>query len=86
MQKAELNPVETSHPMEIVHLDYLTIESGKSNRDVNILVVTQHFTRYVQPFITPLQAAKVTTQTLPEKYFVYLGSPETIISDQRHST
>ena len=31
--------------MELVHIDYLTIESGKANKVVNILVVTDHFTR-----------------------------------------
>ena len=40
LQKVEFNPIETSHPMEILHINYLTIKSGKSNRDINILVVT----------------------------------------------
>ena len=31
--------------MELVHMDYLTIESNKQDKDVNILVVTDHFTR-----------------------------------------
>ena len=31
VQNAELNPIETTHPLEIVHIDCLTIESGKSN-------------------------------------------------------
>ena len=47
-QRAELDPIETTHPIEIVHIDYLTIESGKSNKDVNILIVTDLFTRYAQ--------------------------------------
>ena len=37
LHKAELNPTWTTHPMEIVHIDYLTIKSGKSNKDVKIL-------------------------------------------------
>ena len=28
-QKAELNSIETTHPMELLHIDYLTMESGK---------------------------------------------------------
>ena len=68
--------------MELAHKEFITIESGKSNKDVNILVVTDHFTRQVQAFITPSQTAKVVTQMLWDKYFVYYGSLETIISDQ----
>ena len=35
-------------------MDYPTVESGKANKDVNILAVTDHFTRYGQAFITPI--------------------------------
>ena len=81
-QKAELNPILTTHPLELIHVDYLTIESGKANQDINVLVVTDHFMHYSQAFITPSQTARVTAQTLWEKYFVYYGFPEMIISDQ----
>ena len=40
--------------MEPIHIDFfLTIESDKSDRDKNILLVTDHFTRCVQAFIKP---------------------------------
>ena len=81
-QKAELNPILTTHPLELIHVDYLTIESGKVNQDINVLVVTDHFMHYSQAFITPSQTARVTAQTLWEKYFVYYGFPKMIISDQ----
>ena len=51
--KAEVAPlesIEASYPMELVHIDYLTIESNKSEKDVNILVVTDHYTRLAQAF------------------------------------
>ena len=38
-------------------MDILTIELGKTDKDVNILVVTDHFTQYVQAIITPSQTA-----------------------------
>ena len=67
--------------MELVHIDYLTIESNKSE-DINILVVTDHFTRLAQAFITPSQTASVVAKTLWDKFFMYYGIPEKILSDQ----
>ena len=60
--KAELHPIVATHAMELVHMDYLTVESGKANKDVNILVATDHFTRYAQAFVTPTQTARVVAQ------------------------
>ena len=38
LQKTELFPITATHPLELVHMDFLTIESGKTDKDVNILV------------------------------------------------
>ena len=51
-QQKELHTIVATHSMELVHMDYLTVMSGKANKDVNILVVTDHFTRYAQAFVT----------------------------------
>ena len=82
LQKAKLNQIEATHPMELVYIDYFTTESRKSNKYVNNFIVRDHFTRYAQAFTTPSQTTEVTTQDLWKKYFVYYGFPETIISDQ----
>ena len=29
VKKAELNPIKTIHPMELIHIDYLTTKSEK---------------------------------------------------------
>ena len=47
-EKAELNIIDVTRPLELVHSDFLTIEAPKKDKDVNILVVTDHFTRYAQ--------------------------------------
>ena len=47
-----------------------------------MLVVTDQFTRFAQAFITTSQTAQTTAKTLWDKYFVYYGFPEMIISDQ----
>ena len=79
-QREELKPLLATHPIELVHLDYLTIE--RKDQVVNILVFTDHFTRFSQPFVTPNQTAAVKAKTLWEHYFVYYWIPENILSDQ----
>ena len=79
-EREELKPLLATHLMELVHMDYLTIE-GK-DKDVNILVVTDHFIRFSQAFVMLNQTAAVTAKTLWEHYFVYYGIHEKIPSDQ----
>ena len=57
-------PILVSYPMELVHLDFLTL-GGKAddNRSVNILIVTDHFTKYAQAYITPKQTVVVVART-----------------------
>ena len=84
-EKATLNPIKTSRSLELVHIDYLTIEAPKTSRsqkDVNILIVTDHFTRYTQAFVTPNQKASMVAKTLWDKFFVHYGFPEKILSNQ----
>ena len=76
------SPYWLSNLMQIVHIDFLTIESGKTDKDHNVLVVTDQFTRFAQAFVTTSQTAQTTAKTLWDKYFVYYGFPEMIISDQ----
>ena len=84
-EKAELNPIIATRPLELVHIDYLTVEApdnSKSGKDINILVITDHFTRYAQTHVTSSQKAHVVTKTLWEHFFMHYGFPEKILSDQ----
>ena len=36
--------VNATYPMELVHMDYLTIEATEGGKDVYIFVITHHFT------------------------------------------
>ena len=82
LERAELNIIDVTRPLELVHIDFLTIEAPKKDKDVNILVVTDHFTRYAQAFVTRSQTVPVVANTLWEKFFVHYGFPEKILSDQ----
>ena len=81
-ERAELNIIDVTRPLELVHIDFLTIEAPKKDKDVNILVVTDHFIRYAQAFVTRSQTVPVVANTLWEKFFVHYGFPEKILSDQ----
>ena len=49
--KSPLENIVATHPLELVHLDYLCLEPGKGLEE-NVLVVTDHFTRYAQAYVT----------------------------------
>ena len=71
--------------MELVHLDYLTISEKESDKIINILVVTDHFTKYAQAYIMPSQTAHVTAKVLWEQFLVHYGWPTKILMDQGQS-
>ena len=82
-EREAMSSFETSYPMEIVHMDFLLIRSKKDpNKEINVLVVTDHFTRYAQAFVTTSQMALVVAQTLYKEYLVHYGWPEKLHSDQ----
>ena len=83
-QKTPLENIMATHPLELVHLDYLCLEPGK-HLEENVLVVTDHFTRYAQAYVTKTQTAQMTAKTLWDKFIVHHGLPEKILTDQGHN-
>ena len=83
--RAPMENVNAAYPMELVHMDYLTIEATKGGKDVHILVITNHFTRYAQAIVTSLQIVKCTAQNLWDKFIVHYGPLEKILTDQGHN-
>ena len=73
--------IETSQPLELVHLDYLKIEPSKGNIE-NVLVITDHFTRYAQAFPSKTQTALATAKLLWNNFILHYGFPSKIITDQ----
>ena len=65
-----MQPILVSYPMELFHLDFLTL-GGKvdDNRSVNILIVTDHFMKYAQAFVTQKQTAVMVPRTLWENFW-----------------
>ena len=78
--KVRLKNIVATHPQELVHLDYLCLEPGKGLEE-NVLVITDHFTRYAQAYVTGTQTAQTAVRTLWDKFFVHYGLPEKILMD-----
>lgn len=76
-----LNQITSNGPLDLVCIDFLQIEPD-SKGVANVLVVTDHYTRYAQAFPTKDQRAITVARVLWEKYFVHYGLPARIHSDQ----
>ena len=70
-----------THTLELVHLNYMCLESGKGLEE-NVLVVMDHFTQYTQVYVTQTQTGQTATKTLWDKFIVHYGLPKKILSDQ----
>ena len=52
--------IKATYLLQLVHLDYLAIEMTQGGKDAHMLIITDHFTRYVQALVTSSQTAKCT--------------------------
>ena len=83
-QRAPLVNIFTSQPMELLCIDYLTLEPSKGNIE-NILVITDHFTKYAQAIPTKNQTALTTAKALCDLFINHYGFPQKLHSDQGRS-
>ena len=81
-EREEMRPIICTYPLELVHLDFLSIGKESSDKNINILVITDHYTRYAQAFVTPKQTAPYVAKTFWENFLVHYGWPDKIITDQ----
>ena len=81
----ELYPILDMYPLELVHTDFLMIDNPMNRKDMNVLVITDHFNRYAQAIITTLQTAQVTAWALWDRFFTHYGFPASILSVQGHN-
>ena len=85
-QLPEMEPIVCTQPMELVRLDYVGMEVTMAAQEKpvvkNVLVVVDHFTRYVQAYITKNHMARTTARVLYNNFFSVFGFPQKLLSDQ----
>ena len=86
VQKPHLRPIICTEPMDLVHIDYVKMEVtiGVKEKPVvkDVLVVEDHFTHYIQVYMTKNHTARTTARVLYNEYFSVFGFPRRLMSDQ----
>ena len=81
-----MQPIICTEPMELVHIDYVGMEvmvaTDKKPIVKNVLVVVDHFTKYVQVFLTKNHMARTTARVLYNNYSSVFSFAKRLMSDQ----
>ena len=80
-ERAPLVNIHTTYPLELVCIDYLTLEPSKGGIS-NVLIITDHFTKYALAIPTKNQTAKTTAEAFYNNFVVNYGIPTRLHSDQ----
>ena len=83
---APLRPLACSGPGELLHVDFTSIEETVPLHEEpvirNVMVMQDHFSKYVVAYVVKDQMAHTATETLRNGYFGLFGAPAYLISDQ----
>ena len=81
-----MKPLTCSGPGELLHVDFTSIEETVPLKEEpviwNVLVLQDHFSKYVVAYVVRDQTARTATETLRNGYFGLFGMPAYLVSDQ----
>ena len=83
---APMKPLTCSGPGELLHVDFTSIEETVPLKEEpviqNVLVLQDHFSKYVVAYVVKDQTAHTAAETLRNGYFGLFGAPAYLVSDQ----
>ena len=83
---APMKPLTCSGPGELLHVDFTSIEEKVPLKEEpviqNVLVLQDHFSKYVVAYVVKDQTAHTAAKTLRNGYFGLFGVPAYLVSDQ----
>ena len=83
--RAPLRPLVATAPLELVHVDFMSMETTTNTRaapkHLNVLVVTDHFTRLAKAIVAKDQTAKTAAKLLYDEFFMTYGLPKRMVMD-----
>ena len=83
---APLKPLACSGPGELLHVDFTSIEETvplcQEPVIRNVMVMQDHFSKYVVVYVVKDQTARTAAETLRNGYFGLFGAPAYLVSDQ----
>ena len=81
-----MKPLACSGPGELLHVDFTSIEETVPLKEdpviCNVLVLQDHFSKYVVAYVVKDQTARTAAKTLRIGYFGLFGAPAYLVSDQ----
>ena len=81
-----MKPLTCSGPEELLHVNFTSIEETVPLKEEpviwNVLVLQDHFSKYVVAYVVKDQTARTAAETLRNGYFGLFGAPAYLISDQ----
>ena len=81
-----MKPLTCSGPGELLHVDFTSIEETVPLKEEpviwNVLVLQDHFSKYVVAYVVKDQTAHTATETLRNGYFGLFGVPAYLVSDE----
>ena len=83
---APMKPLTCSGPGELLHVDFTSIEETVPLKEepviCNVLVLQDHFSKYIVAYVVKDQTAHTAAETLRNGYFRLFGAPAYLVSDQ----
>ena len=81
-----MKPLACSGPGELLHVDFTSIEETVPLKEdpvmCNVLVLQDHFSKYVVTYVVKDQTARTAAETLRNGYFGLFSTPAYLVSDQ----